>query len=90
MAYQVTIDAAGRLVIPKPLRQRFGLGAGTRLYMTAEGGAIRLSPDRPEPALVERDGFLVVDLTGDETFATDHRIAREKRASELKEYATRR
>lgn len=88
MPYQTTIDGAGRLVIPKPLRDRFGLTAGTRLNITAEEGELRISPDRAEPALVERNGFLVIDLSRTGPIRADHREERERRIRRLLEYAT--
>jgi AbrB family looped-hinge helix DNA binding protein len=79
MAHQVTIDGAGRLVIPKELRDRFGLEAGTRLHIHVSEGGIHLTPDRPEPALVERDGFLVLELPTPGASRTDHRVERDRR-----------
>lgn len=89
MAYDITIDGAGRLVIPKELRDRFGLEAGTRLHVDVREGGIHLSPDRPEPALVERDGFLVLDLWSAEPSRMDHRDERERRTRAFVDYATR-
>ncbi|MDH4144756.1 MAG: AbrB/MazE/SpoVT family DNA-binding domain-containing protein, partial [Acidimicrobiia bacterium] len=37
----VTIDRAGRVVIPKELRDRLGIEADTELEVTAEGDGIR-------------------------------------------------
>ena len=39
-----TIDAAGRVVIPKALRERAGLVAGTRVDFRFHDGAIEISP----------------------------------------------
>lgn len=77
-------------MIPKALRDKLGLTAGTRLHITAEEGSLRLSPDRPAPALRERHGFLVIDMAGSETLEVDHRAERERRITRLLEYATRR
>ena len=62
MAQVATIDGAGRLVVPKPVRERLRLVAGTRLHITEEDDRLVLSPERPEPRLVEQDGYLVIDL----------------------------
>ena len=60
----VTIDKFGRVLIPKPVRDRLGLTAGAELALdvhTAGDGApaleLRAVPD--EPALVREDGLLV-------------------------------
>jgi AbrB family looped-hinge helix DNA binding protein len=62
MPTEITIDAAGRLVIPKPLRDRLNLRAGARLHIAEEEGRLILTPDLPEARIVERDGFLVLEL----------------------------
>ena len=60
----VTIDKFGRVLIPKPVRDRLGLTAGAELALdvhTAGDGApaleLRAVPD--EPALVREGGLLV-------------------------------
>ncbi|MDR1851155.1 MAG: AbrB/MazE/SpoVT family DNA-binding domain-containing protein [Propionibacteriaceae bacterium] len=51
-----TIDAAGRLVIPKPLRDRLGFRPG-KVVVEADGNALRVEIP-VESHLVERDGHL--------------------------------
>lgn len=59
---KATIDSAGRLVIPKVLRDRLGLRQGT-VEVEADGADLRVSPIAGE-ALEEHDGFLVVPASG--------------------------
>ncbi len=59
-----TIDKAGRLVIPKPLRAQVGLGPGL-VELTIDGGAIRLEPVASD-RLVECNGRLVVPASGED------------------------
>lgn len=40
---QTTIDAAGRLVVPKPLREELGFAAGTELEVTAVDGHLEVA-----------------------------------------------
>ena len=55
----VTIDRAGRIVVPKRLRERFNLVAGTELEMVASGDCLQLRRASAEPALVRKKGILV-------------------------------
>jgi AbrB family looped-hinge helix DNA binding protein len=86
----ITIDHAGRLVIPKPLRDRLNLRPGTRLHIVEQDGRLLLTPDRPEPRLVERDGFLALDLGIDAAIGVDSRDVRDERLKQLVAYALRR
>ncbi len=58
----VSIDRAGRLVVPKELRDRLGVSAGTTFDATLDGDAIRLTPQRPAGRrVVEVDGWPVIE-----------------------------
>ena len=59
---RTTIDKAGRLVIPKTLRDRVGLAPG-EVEITADGAGLRVEPVSGE-SLVERDGRLVIPSSG--------------------------
>lgn len=56
---RVTIDRAGRIVVPKALRRQLRLEPGTELEATVEGGHLIATPVGPEVVLVEEDGRLV-------------------------------
>ena len=65
---RVTIDKAGRIVVPKPVRDRLGLRPGDELDLV-EGpdGLILTPPPRQRAQLVETDdGWLVIGGVGDE------------------------
>lgn len=59
----VTIDAAGRVVIPAIVRERLGLRAGTKLELSVDESGIRLAATTPAPALVRVKGRLVARPT---------------------------
>jgi AbrB family looped-hinge helix DNA binding protein len=48
-----TIDKAGRLVIPAPIRQRLGLRPGTELEIEIEDNALRIVRKAAAPRLVK-------------------------------------
>lgn len=59
---RATIDKAGRLVIPKQLRERIGLRPG-EVEVVADGSGLRVELIAGED-LEERDGRLVIPASG--------------------------
>ncbi len=55
----ITIDQAGRLVIPKAIRDRFNLVPGSELEVDASGNEIRLWVAGMEPSMIEKRGIVV-------------------------------
>jgi AbrB family looped-hinge helix DNA binding protein len=55
---RTTIDKAGRLVVPKSLRDRLGLHS-CEVEITADGASLRVEPVFDD-SLVEKDGRLVI------------------------------
>jgi AbrB family looped-hinge helix DNA binding protein len=60
---RATIDKAGRLVIPKQLRDELGLRPG-EVEVSAYGNGLRVEPVAGEESLDERDGLLVIPGAG--------------------------
>lgn len=56
---QITIDGAGRVVIPKSIRRSLGLGSGQALEVSERDGRIELVPVGPRVWIEERDDGLV-------------------------------
>jgi AbrB family looped-hinge helix DNA binding protein len=54
-----TIDKAGRLVLPKRLRDRFRLRPGSKLELEVHEDHLRLIPVAQGPALVQENGWWV-------------------------------
>jgi AbrB family looped-hinge helix DNA binding protein len=72
MSSTITIDAAGRLVLPKKMRDRLGLTAGSRLRVDLFGERIELSPQEDEDCkLVEKNGVLVISRAESKTGISD-------------------
>ncbi len=57
---RVAIDAVGRLVIPKPLRDELGIAGATELEMVAADGRLELQVAEVPARVEERDGFPVI------------------------------
>lgn len=57
---EATIDKFGRIVIPKELRDLFGLKPGSTLRVDSSAEAITLKPVSEEPPLARKKGVLVI------------------------------
>jgi AbrB family looped-hinge helix DNA binding protein len=61
---RTTIDKAGRIVVPRALRDQIGLAPGP-VDVHVVGNAIQIEVPEDEPALVvDAHGFLVIDASG--------------------------
>ena len=58
---EAVIDQAGRIVLPKPIRDALGLLPGTKVDITPYGAGAQLVPAGRTARLVEEDGVLVAD-----------------------------
>jgi len=54
-----TIDRAGRIVVPKAIREAAGLRPGTEVQFRVQGGHVEIEPV-PLPVTLKRRGPLVV------------------------------
>lgn len=59
MTTRITLDRAGRVLIPKTLRQELHLGPGDTLQLEREGDEITLRPLRPKALLKKEKGVWV-------------------------------
>ncbi|MGH9437353.1 MAG: AbrB/MazE/SpoVT family DNA-binding domain-containing protein [Terriglobia bacterium] len=55
----VKIDKSGRIVVPKPLRQRLGLKPEMELEIVEQLGGVLLRPVEQQPSMVQVDGLWV-------------------------------
>ena len=83
MPTSITIDSSGRLVIPKPIRERLCLSPGTQLTLIEEDeGRLVLIPEVSDAVAVEHGGILIFRgrWVGE---IPDHRAIREERLESL-------
>jgi AbrB family looped-hinge helix DNA binding protein len=67
---EAVIDQAGRVVLPKPIRDALGLLPGTKVDITPYGAGAQILPAGRTARLVEEGGVLVADaktLVDDDT-----------------------
>ncbi len=55
----LTMDKAGRVILPKPLRDRLGLRAGSSLEVVETAAGISLKPVEAGTSMVKKDGLWV-------------------------------
>lgn len=60
---RATIDKAGRLVIPRALRNRIGLAGGGEVELELDGAAVRIEPVSGSD-LRDDAGLLVIPASG--------------------------
>lgn len=63
MTSSITLDGAGRLVLPKAVRERLHLRAGAKMKLEVFADKIELTPEPDENVRVMKKGGLLV-LTG--------------------------
>jgi AbrB family looped-hinge helix DNA binding protein len=80
---RTTIDGAGRLVVPKPIRDAAGIRAGAELEIRVADGRIEIEPAPLEVKLVKRGSLTVAvarkrvpPLTGETVRQTLNRVRR--------------
>jgi len=80
----VEIDKAGRIVIPKKMREAMGLQAGSRLRVERAGDRLVIEPPVEEARLETRDGLLVLAGGGKRTVEDVNREIEEQRKRRMR------
>ena len=72
---RVSIDSAGRVVLPKPIRDAVGLARGQEVEVRLAGVIIEIEPIQPAVRLRERVGKLpVLEVEGEVEPVTDDEV----------------
>jgi AbrB family looped-hinge helix DNA binding protein len=66
---EITVDAVGRIVVPKPLRDALGLVRGSTVDISRYGAGLQVLPTGRTARLVDESGVLVA--TGDTVIDDD-------------------
>lgn len=66
MEIKTTIDSAGRVVIPKELRKRYGFSGGSSVYIIPLADGVSIVPERVERRFI-RHGPILAIRTGGKT-----------------------
>lgn len=61
MSSKLTLDKAGRIVLPKPIRDKLQLGSGDSLQLDTEGERIILRPVRHRGSMRKEFGIWVFE-----------------------------
>jgi AbrB family looped-hinge helix DNA binding protein len=80
----IQIDQAGRMVLPKRVRNRFRLQGGDTLAIEVKGDAIELRPTKSNVRLVRVRGVLV--LAGGAALPDARDLVAESRADRINEF----
>jgi AbrB family looped-hinge helix DNA binding protein len=84
MTTKLALDNAGRIVIPKALRQKLHLSTGDTLELESDGDAITLRPLRPKALLRKERGVWVYE--GEPTQASIPDLIDREREKRLREF----
>ncbi|HLH57093.1 MAG TPA: AbrB/MazE/SpoVT family DNA-binding domain-containing protein [Verrucomicrobiae bacterium] len=78
----VPIDPAGRIVLPKDVREELAIKPGDTLKVSIQGSSVTLTPNKEEYGLIRKGKALVFSSPGEETLnhETLERILEEERA----------
>ena len=85
---KVTIDKAGRVVLPKVVRDEYGLIPGTALEVEETEGAIVLRPSVDRPNVREKEGLLVVVAETSQELSEALAHSREERLDHLSSFTS--
>jgi AbrB family looped-hinge helix DNA binding protein len=67
----VPIDQAGRIVLPKHVRQELAIKPGDTFNVSIDGAAVTLTPNKEKTGFVRRGKALVFSTAGAETLSRE-------------------
>jgi AbrB family looped-hinge helix DNA binding protein len=85
-AIQTTIDSAGRLVLPKTVRDEAGILPGMALRVRVQDGRIELEPVAPEVRIVQKGPLRIAVPVEEGPSLTEETVERVRR--EIREHGS--
>ena len=67
----VPIDPAGRIVLPKKVRQDLAIKAGDMFKVSIQGATVTLTPEKEAAGFIRKGKALVLSTPGGETLSTE-------------------
>jgi AbrB family looped-hinge helix DNA binding protein len=67
----VPIDPAGRIVLPKKVRQDLAIKAGDVFKVSIQGAAVTLTPEKESAGFIRKGKALVLSTPGSAVLSTD-------------------
>jgi AbrB family looped-hinge helix DNA binding protein len=67
----VPIDQAGRIVLPKGVREELAIKSGDKLKLSINGSSVTLTPTSEKPGFVRKGKSLVFVTPGNETLTKE-------------------
>jgi AbrB family looped-hinge helix DNA binding protein len=67
----VPIDQAGRVVLPKYVREELAMKPGDRLTVSVQGSSVTLTPNRRKAGFIRRGKALVFSTGGDDVLTQE-------------------
>ena len=67
----VAIDQAGRIVLPKNVRQELAIKPGDTFKVSIEGAAVTLMPNKESTGFVRKGKAIVFSTVGDEALSAE-------------------
>jgi AbrB family looped-hinge helix DNA binding protein len=71
---RTTIDGAGRIVIPKPVREQAGLRAGSEVDVEFRDGRIEIEPTTTEMRLIDDETGAIIEAAAEMPLLTTEQV----------------
>lgn len=80
---KITIDKFGRIVIPKKIRDDFGIQSGNNLIIKESPEGFFITPLKEKELITEEDGFLIINPSLDIDFENLIKDLRDERIKKI-------